>query len=287
MVFPIRRLCRGQEAVTKPLPFFKRNTIELPKGYRQPRKRKQKAVAEPAQRLITVKQKPRIRYRRNGRMMPFRRRNEPIPRGINWCQINGQKLRQDVFFGDVIGRKWIPGQLTFFDNSALPMGDGCVVTNRYGDGGCAGDGAGDGACTGDGGACEGEGSCSCGGDACGGCEGGDACACAPATPRATPAPVTVVSARVAPVLAAARAVAKAAVPARAAAVLVRAVSVVLARAARVPVMLALAAPVRPSARAVAPVAVMPVAVVLAGMLVVALALATSVVRHLATRLEAI
>ena len=148
MVFSIRRLCRGKEAVTKPIPFFKRNTIELPKGYRKPRKRKQKA-AEPvqAEQPIVVKPKPRLRYRRNGRMMPFRRRNEPIPRGMNWCEINGQKLRQDVFFGEVIGRKWIPGQLAYFDHSNLPMGDGCVITNQFGDGGGAGQGANDGSAT--------------------------------------------------------------------------------------------------------------------------------------------
>ena len=178
---------------TPRLHYFKQNTAELPEGYRKPIKRRRKpAVASaredgrlrpdvPERIIIPVrmKAKPVIRRRTpRGRLMPLRMKNEWIPRNADWCQINGQKVRQDIFFGEVVGRVFIPGLFTgeacgSCGPSMLDFGGGC------GDSGCEGCGGGGGGGGGEGDGCAGEG-CGTGGAACEGCAGceGEGCASA-------------------------------------------------------------------------------------------------------------
>jgi len=141
-----------------PLIYFKKNTAELPEGYRKPIKRKRKAVAQTAPQ---TPQKPVIRRRTpRGRLMPLRMKNEFIPPGVDWCQINGQKVRQDIYFGDVRGRMFIPGRWT---------GEGCGPCGPsmfdFG-GGCGDDGGCDSGCSGCDSGCADTG---CAVDGCAGC----------------------------------------------------------------------------------------------------------------------
>lgn len=156
---------------TSRLHYFKRNTIELPEGYRKPVKRKRKTVVEPAvpaQAGIVVA-KPVIRRRTpRGRLMPLRMKNEFIPPGVDWCQINGQKVRQDIYFGDVRGRMFIPGRMT---------GEGCegACTPSIVDfgGGCGCEGC-DSGCEG-GGGCDAGCETGCAVDGCAGCGSDTGC----------------------------------------------------------------------------------------------------------------
>ena len=154
---------------TPRLHYFKKNTIELPEGYRKPIKRKRKTAVEPPP-IIVAKAKPVIRRRTpRGRLMPLRMKNEFIPPGADWCQINGQKVRQDIYFGDVRGRMFIPGRWT---------GEGCGPCGPsmfdFG-GGCGDDGGGDGGCAGCDSGCDSAGcdsgceSTGCAVDGCAGC----------------------------------------------------------------------------------------------------------------------
>jgi len=160
---------------TPRLHYFKKNTAELPEGYRKPVKRRRKTAVEPPPIVVA---KPVIRrVTPRGRLMPLRMKNEYIPPGVDWCQINGQKVRQDIYFGDVRGRMFIPGMMSgegcegACTPSMVDFGGGCGCEGcDSGCEGCASSSCADSSC-----ADSGCGETGCAVDGCAGCGSDTGC----------------------------------------------------------------------------------------------------------------